>query len=126
MKKEATTCVLVCVTAQVNCERLIAQGQKWAGRLHTALRVLHVASDPRFLQEPQNAAVLDRLFSMAHEADAEMEILCAAQAAEAIARYARKEGALRIVLGAGTGDFARRLRSLLPGAVPVDEVSAGV
>ena len=80
------SCILVCVTAQKNCARLIDRGRALSARLHMPVRVLHVAAAAHSSGQPGGAEILNELFSLAHQADAEMEILYDPQPAEAIAR----------------------------------------
>ena len=110
-----TGCVLVCVTVQKECGRLIRFGREIATREGLPLHVLHVCSaKTTMLGNPDAAEALDYLFSLAHQADAEMEILYDPQPAEAIARYARQHRALWVVTGVDQSGFAERLRRLLP------------
>mgnify|MGYP004601192283 FL=1 len=107
------SCILVCVTAQKNCARLIDRGRALSARLHMPVRVLHVAAAAHSPGQPGGAEILNELFSLAHQADAEMEILYDPQPAEAIARYARQHRALWVVTGVDQSGFAERLRRLL-------------
>ena len=105
------TCVLVCVTAQKDCARLIRRGREIAGEKGTGLKVLHVCT--RKSQPQEDAAILNELFSLAHEADAEMNVLYEENAPAAIARYAGECGAETLVLGPDRSGNAGRVRLLL-------------
>lgn len=111
-----TGCVLVCVTVQKECGRLIRFGREIATREGLPLHVLHVCSaKTTMLGNPDAAEALDYLFSLAHQADAEMNILYdEADAAAAIARYARHHGARQVVMGKDQSGFGLRLRGQLP------------
>ncbi len=103
-------CVLVCVTAQKDCARLIRRGREIADEKGTELKVLHVCT--RKSQPKEDAAILNELFSLAHEADAEMNIRYEEDAPAAIARYAGECGATVLVLGPDRSGNAGRIRAL--------------
>ena len=109
-----TSCVLACVTVQKDCARLIRRGSALAKEMQVPLRVLHVSSGKNILGSPDTAAILDELFSLAHEADAEMNILYEQDVPAAIARYAEECGALAMVLGPDRSGTAGRVKRLLP------------
>ena len=83
-------CVLACVTVQKGCAELIRRGRALAQEMDVPLRVLHVSQAKNILGSPDSAAILNELFSLALEADAEMNILYEENVAAAIARYARE------------------------------------
>ncbi len=111
-----TECVLVCVTGQKECGRLIFQGRALASQEGLSLHVLHVCTGKATLMgNPDIAEAMDYLFSLAHEADAEMNILYnEADAASAIARYAKQHGAKSVVIGQDQSGFGQRLQGQLP------------
>ena len=113
------TCVLACVTVQKNCASLIRKGQALAREKDIPLRVLHVSQGKSILGSPDTAAILDELFSLAHEADAEMNILYEQDVAAAIARYARECRAAVLVLGPNRTGTAGRVKALLPQDIEV-------
>ena len=112
-------CVLVCVTAQKNCAALIRKGSGLARENGVPLRVLHVSEGKSILNSPDSASVLNELFSLAHEAEAEMNILYDQDVPAAIARYARECGASVLVLGPDRSGTAGRVRTLLPESMTV-------
>lgn len=114
-----TQCVLACVTAQKNCARLIRQGCELAKDVKVPLRVLHV-SQPGGPADAPDAAILNELFSLAHECDADMDILYEPNVAAAIARYAQEAGALTLVLGPDRTGTASRVRRLLPESIKIE------
>ena len=59
------SCILVCVTAQKNCARLIDRGRALSARLHMPVRVLHVAAAAHSSGQPGGAEILNELFSLA-------------------------------------------------------------
>jgi len=110
-------CVLACVTMQKDCVRLIRRGREIADETGAELRVLHVSV--RKSQPQEDAAILNELFSLAHEADAEMNILYEENVPSAIARYARESGAAVLVLGPDRSGTAGRVRALLPDTMKI-------
>lgn len=112
-------CVLACVTVQKNCARLIRRGQALAKEAEIPLRVLHVSKANNILGSPDTAAILNELFSLAHEADAEMNILYEQDVPAAIARYAEECGATTLVLGPDRTGTASRVKRLLPETIQI-------
>ena len=117
-----TNCVLVCVTVQKDCERLIRRGQALATEEKMPLRVLHVSQGKNVLGSPDSAGILNELFSLAHEADAEMNILYEQDVPAAIARYAQACRASVLVLGPDRSGNAGRVQSLMPGETRIVNV----
>lgn len=107
-------CILVCVTVQKDCERLIRRGQALALEENIPLRVLHVSQGKNALGSPDSAGILNELFSLAHEVNAEMNILYASDVPAAIARYAGECGASILVLGPDRSGNAGKVQSLMP------------
>ena len=112
--------VLVCVTGQMTCERLIKEGAAIAARSGGEIRVVHVAAPGQaILGNHREGEALEYLFRASGEAGADMTVLRAADAGEALAALARDMRAGCVVVGAGRGRdggvFAERLRALLPG-----------
>ena len=112
MNKEC--CVLVCVTVQKDCGRLIEKGRTHALELSMPLRVLHVSAGKNLLGNPDAAEAMNYLYSLAREADAEMNILYDGNPAQSIARYAAAHGARAVILGQDKSGFSLLLQALLP------------
>ena len=106
-------CVLVCITVQKDCARLIRRGRELAAETDAALYVLHVSGEKSTAAGP-DAGILNELFSLAHEAEAEMNILYENDVPAAIARYAASVGATALVIGADHSGITGRLQPLLP------------
>jgi K+-sensing histidine kinase KdpD len=111
--------VLVLVTLQRACARLIRLGADQALKSHCPLHVLHVAvvdgqTEPKQAMDSQT---LDYLYALAGEAGAEMTVLRAEVAVTAIAEFASREGVKDIVMGGGenAAGIAETLSELLPG-----------
>lgn len=113
-EKTELGCVLVCVTIQKECGKLIETGKKAALEAALPLKVLHVSAGGNLLGNPDAAEAMNYLFSLAREAEAEMNILYENDAPAAIVRYAQKECARTLILGENRSGFATHLRQLLP------------
>ena len=111
--------ILVCVTVQEGCVRLIRSGHDLALAAGAELHVLHVSENKSLLGSPENAAILNTLFSLTHEAEAEMSILYDRDVAAAIARHAKQLGAGMLILGPDRTGLTDRIRVLLPPDVQV-------
>ncbi|MBE5781949.1 MAG: hypothetical protein E7329_01375 [Clostridiales bacterium] len=107
-------CILVLVTVQKECSRLIQRGKAISDEQNLPLHVLHVATGKNLLGTPDAAAALNHLFSLAHEVDAEMNILYESNALSAIARYAKEHSAQVVVTGPDKSGFSSQLEALLP------------
>ncbi len=92
--------VMVCVTRQKNCERLVKAGEKIALKRKEELIVIHVAkTGDKFMGDPHEGAVLDFLFRCAKNAQAEMHIIRADDIVSAIEKFAKEQDVSVIVLG---------------------------
>ncbi|MGI6172531.1 MAG: universal stress protein [Christensenellales bacterium] len=113
--------VLVCVTGQKSCEKLIEEGCKAAKELGCALSVLHVAKPgTSFLGNPVEGEAIEYLYTVSSEYGAEMTVLRADDIVGTIVQYARKNEAIMVVVGRsarpGVRDFAKELALRLPEA----------
>lgn len=114
--------ILVCVTVQEGCVRLIRHGHDLALSAGAELHVLHVSENKNVLGAPENAAILNTLFSLAHETEAEMSILYEKDVAAAIARYAGQLNAGTLILGPDRTGLTGRLRQLLPEGIVIQNL----
>lgn len=93
-------CVLVCVTVQKECERLIMAGKRLADSGQLPLRVLHVATPGESpLSNPDTQEALNCLYSLSRETGAEMTILYNPDVRQAIVDYAHQVHAVCVVVG---------------------------
>lgn len=111
--------VLVCVTGQKNCERLIREGSAVAKDAGLELSVLHVAKPgASFLGSPVEGEAIEYLYGISSEYGADMTVLRAEDTVEAIVNFARKSEALVIIMGRagkpGSRDFAREIALRIP------------
>lgn len=95
MSKNA--CVLVCVTSQPDCERLIRAGQKIAEEQRAPLQVVSIQWAEECFQP--NSEVLEHLHQQAKMVNAEMTIYFNDSPAITAAVHAVKENAVNIVMG---------------------------
>ena len=129
--------VMVCVTGQRSCERLIMHGaERSLVRLDEResgaplrpgstkilpLYIVHcVQTGQNFMNTLNEADAIEYLFTCAQVVDAELTILREDSVEDALARFAREHNVGVIVMGApgengaGKGKFAMRLQERLP------------
>lgn len=114
---EARKPILVLVTLQRSCARLIRMGADMAMKEGCPLRVLHVMTNNAPANPAAYAQTLDYLYALAGEAGAEMCVLSADVPVTAMANYARDNGVEQVVMGGGdqASGIAETLSSLMPG-----------
>lgn len=123
--------VLVCVTGQYTCERLIRMGAEIAGGAQGALSVLHVAKPgQRFLGSEDEASALEYLFQVSRDHGADMALTHSEDVCGAIAAAAKKCNSTVVLLGAPRGrangmQLPAQLRALLPGVDVREIISSG-
>jgi K+-sensing histidine kinase KdpD len=109
--------ILVCVTRQKACERLIraaAELKKEDG----ALYVIHVTKESwNFVDDARDGEALEYLFSLSKSYGADLTILNSDRIPETIAQFAEHYGIQLIVIGEGpdksADSFKNRLSTLL-------------
>jgi K+-sensing histidine kinase KdpD len=110
--------VLVCVTVQKSCDRLIEYGARIAREQGAALTVLHVAGlNDNFLGNPAEGEALECLYEISSSHGAEMTVRRATDVVGEIASYARSVKATAIVMGQSRHserDIPGQLRALMP------------
>ncbi|MCL2545436.1 MAG: universal stress protein [Clostridia bacterium] len=111
--------VLVCVTGQKTCERLIQEGARIAEQLDGKVSVVHVApKGAAILGNHREGEALEYLFRTADDVGADMTVLRAGDAMDTLVAFAREQQVDCIVVGTARGreggDFAERLRMRLP------------
>lgn len=112
--------VLVCVTCQRTCDRLIEEGAIIAKQLDGKVSVMHVAAQGEaFLGSPKEGEALEYLYRAAEEVQADMTVLRADQVLDTVVAFAREQQVDCMVVGTGSGReggaFAEQLRIRLPG-----------
>ncbi|KAB3531632.1 universal stress protein UspA [Alkaliphilus pronyensis] len=92
--------VMVCVTQQVTCERLIKIGADYRGKDLGNLYVVHVAPEGvNFLGNSKEGEALDYLFEISKEVDADMTVLRSSNVVKSIVDFCQKNNIGRIILG---------------------------
>ena len=115
MEKSEKSTVLVCVTDQLSCGRLILAGVQIAQEHNAKVQVLSVL--PEGIISENTATVMQDLFEIAGDADAEMNFYFNDSPALTAAVHARKNGATHIISGVpgvGSNLFIETLKGLLP------------
>ncbi|MBO4385207.1 MAG: universal stress protein UspA [Clostridia bacterium] len=115
--------IMVCVTGQRSCERLIMHGLKRStedGEKRPLFIVHSVLNGQRFMNSRDEADAIDYLFTCAQYAGAELTILRCDNVEQSLADFAHEHDVGLIVLGAPgekgehNGRFGRSLKELLP------------
>ncbi len=111
--------VMVCVTRQRTCARLIERGEGIAAERGLPLHVVHaVKTGQNFLGNAYEGEALEYLFTAAQLSGAEMTMLRTDDVENSLAEYARMHEAQVMVLGESpqTGDdsFVAHMQRLLP------------
>lgn len=117
--------IMVCVTGQRSCERLITHGVRRSAPDGSGNRppiyVVHcVQNGQRIMNSKDEADAMDYLFTCAQYAGAELTVLRTDSVEQAIADFAHSHEVGVIILGAPgeqgehNGKFARGLQELLP------------
>jgi len=94
--------IMVCVTRQKTCARLIARGAELAKQQQTdALHVVHaVRVGDNFLNNPFQGEALEYLFEQAQSCNAELSVLRANDVVDALVDHAKTNRVTCIVIGA--------------------------
>lgn len=113
--------MLVCVTTQRSCERLIREGLRETGGAEGFLRVLHVTGSGRsILGAEDEPSALEYLFRVSGESGADMRMVRSDDLIASITAEAKDFGAEMVLLGASRHQargrhIAEKLRMNLPG-----------
>ncbi|MGI5885608.1 MAG: universal stress protein [Candidatus Spyradocola sp.] len=111
--------VLVCVTGQKSCERLIHAGADIAAQTGAELSVVHVAKlGSNFLGSASEGPALEYLFEISKNYNADMMLLRNDDVVNTIAAHARKIGAQTVVIGGSVQKRGNRLAHALTAALP--------
>lgn len=87
---------VVCVTSQLQCERLIRAGRSIANLSDTQLLVVNVSA-PDFTR--QDGEALEYLFRISKEHEAQMTVLYSDEAFKTLIDYIKKNTAVNVVTG---------------------------
>lgn len=118
--------VLVCVTKQKTCERLIKAASKLKAK-EGNLRVLHVAKNSwNILDNSKESEALEYLFKVSKEYDADMTMLRSDNISKTIADFAKNNGIDLVVLGQSNNEqenkFYKQLCTLLKDEITIEVI----
>lgn len=111
--------VLVCVTGQKTCEKLIVEGARIAKENASELSVLHVVKPgASLLGNASEGDALEYLYRIATEHDADMAMIRSDNVEATIARQAEKLNCDCLIIGKSNGSkeksFHMKMQLLLP------------
>ena len=93
--------ILVCVTKQKDCERLISYGKSLCTEKDDKLFVIHVAGlDYTFLSSSEDGKALDFLYQKAHEAGVELIVVKSDDVLETLVEAVKDNRINTVVVGA--------------------------
>ena len=118
-------CVMVCVTPQQSCQRLIEAGARIAREENLPLNVISVFKESNGLNANEGG-VLEELFQCAKKYDANMDIFFNDSPVLVVAVSAKKNRASTLVTGfpaEGSSGFIASIHELLPG-LPITMVDS--
>lgn len=97
--------ILVCVTQQKNCERLIRRAAKLRDEIKGSLYVLHVAKEGwNFLDNQREGEALDYLFGISKSFSADLHVLKSDNIVKTIYNFAIENEINCIVMGESQHD----------------------
>ncbi len=124
--------VMVCVTRQKTCERLIKVGQMLVNGTGGKLTVVHVTKvGLNVLGNPDEGEALDYLFQVSKQAGAEMTVLRSDNILNTLLSFAKRNNITEIVVGESPDPDSKKslihnMEYMLPGVkfnvVPVHNV----
>ncbi len=114
--------IMVCVTQQKTCERLIKDGYDMIDKNHDNLYVIHVVNEnDNFLNNSNDGEALEYLFGVSKKVGADLTVLRSKNVIKAIEDFANKNDITSIVMGVspnGAGlenhSIAMKLKKRLP------------
>lgn len=111
--------ILVCVTQQKTCERLIRKAAAIGGETHANLFVIHVAKNEwNFLDNKKEGEALEYLFNISKSVGANLSVLKSDEIVKTISDFAKENNIDCIIMGESPGDhkennFYNELKTLL-------------
>ncbi|GFN34533.1 universal stress protein [Tepidimicrobium xylanilyticum] len=92
--------VMVCVTQQKTCERLILEGYKLIKSKEDKLYVIHVVNErENFLEYANDGEALEYLFNVSKKAGADLTVLRSKDVLKTIINFAKSNSITHIVMG---------------------------
>ncbi|MCF6460621.1 universal stress protein [Clostridium sp. Cult3] len=116
------TNIMVCVTQQKTCERLILNGYKLAEATKGKLYVIHVVNEKeKFLDNVDDGEALEYLFGVSKKVGADLTVLRSKDITKAMIDFAKDNQITHIVMGtppnvgnAKSPDLGLKLQNALP------------
>lgn len=115
--------ILVCVTQQKTCERLIMQAHELIGQYKGRLFIINVVgNDVNFLDSARESEALEYLFGISKSIGANLAVLKSDNITGTIAEYAAENKINCIILGQSPADgsetcFVKELKNLLKNGI---------
>ncbi|WP_069649256.1 universal stress protein [Caloranaerobacter ferrireducens] len=114
--------IMVCVTQQKTCERLIMKGYKAVRSDNDKLFVIHVVNEKdKFLNNSSDGEALEYLFNVSKKVGADLTVLRSKDVVKAMADFAKKHNITNIIMGASPDSddlkdhkIAMKLKQMLP------------
>lgn len=116
--------IMVCVTQQKTCERLIMQGYNMLEQEEDKLFVIHVVNENDFfLNNINDGEALEYLFKVSKKVGADLTVIRAKNIVKAMGRFAKKNKITNIIMGSSPDgeafqnhNIALKLKNILPEA----------
>lgn len=111
--------IMICVTRQKTCERLIQKGRELISGTGGELYVVHaIKTGENYLGNPNEAEALEYLFRVSKEAGAEMNVLRTKDVLKTLVNFAKEQRITTLILGptpeGESNNLLRELHHLLP------------
>lgn len=105
MSEQLRNNIMVCVTMQLTCKRLIEKGKQLQNDFGGNLFVVHIAKDgDNFLGNPSEGEAIDYLYHVSKDAGAQMSVLRSQNVTGTISSFAKKNNIGVLVLGSPKDD----------------------
>ena len=121
--------ILVCVTQQKTCERLINAAHELVGEYGGKLYVINVVkSELNFLDSARESEALEYLFGISKSVGANLSVLKSDDIPQTIAQYAEENDIGCIIIGKSSSEnnsdvFMKKLKSMLKNDIEVKILS---
>ncbi len=111
--------IMICVTRQRNCERLIQKGRSLVSEIGGELYVVHALKPgENYLGNPNEGEALEYLFQVSKEVGAEMNVLRSKNIVKTLTDFANEQQITTMILGAtpesNANNLVQDLKRLLP------------
>lgn len=99
MKNDGIERVLVCITSQINSERLIDRAASLADELNGELHILHVQQGNSIFNNSDTPEMMHRLCQYGSEKGGAIHFYCDEDVAKCIGGFVSQKGITRLVIG---------------------------